>query len=385
MTTTDKPAKTRWVWIRERDGGRVLAFQYVDPVAGPSAKGARVGEPPSPEDVRRVVDHPDRTFRQPKQFSAMPVRPDEALRLGLPRDPPWIGHFEDKPIPPRRGEPSRVVAGRVVQNGEPVAGARVRLGLLIGPDLIRLDERQSDAAGRFEFPLAPVGKGAVIADVAGASSRLVSCAEVDEVELVLARTGVITGEVHRAGALAPAQVSIYGRDGEPYRLTSTRTPGIYRLDDVVPGGYEIRATALDSERMTNGVPVVEAIEVTEGATVTRDFTLIAGAVVQIIVLLGSARSGRVHLIAGDVSPSFGSELRPLYHTPALRSANSMSSKDGVMKTAFCDVGPGEYTVCAEPWDSAGSGRADQPVVSKRIVVGDADQAVLLTLPPPVAE
>ena len=108
MTTTDRPAKTRWVWIRERDGGRVLAFQYVDPVAGPSAKGARVGEPPSADDVRRAVDRPDRTFRQPRQFSAMPVRPDEASarRQACP--------ISAGSGPTRTLVPSTTVAGRSV-------------------------------------------------------------------------------------------------------------------------------------------------------------------------------------------------------------------------------------------------------------------------------
>src|SRR5215813_5102602 len=119
---------TRWVWIPEPGGTWVLAFVYVDPSAGPSAKGGVVSSPPTREEVRQAIDHPDRTFRQPAAFGAIPISPEDALRLGLPKDPPWIGFFETKPVPPPRGETSRTVTAVVHRRGVAVVGARVRIG-----------------------------------------------------------------------------------------------------------------------------------------------------------------------------------------------------------------------------------------------------------------
>jgi hypothetical protein len=51
----------------------------------------------------------------------------------LPKDPPWIGHFERKPIPPPRGKPSRSVVAFVHRQGVPAAGVRVRIGRVMGP------------------------------------------------------------------------------------------------------------------------------------------------------------------------------------------------------------------------------------------------------------
>src|SRR5688572_1692584 len=105
-------ASTRWAWIPDGDAW-VLAFTYVDPVAGPSAKGAVVGNPPTLEQIRNAIDRPDRTFRQPEAFGAIAISAEDALRFGLPKDPPWIGHFDGRPIPPPRGEPSRDVTAYV--------------------------------------------------------------------------------------------------------------------------------------------------------------------------------------------------------------------------------------------------------------------------------
>ncbi len=385
-TTTRRPEKPRWVWIPDADGGRVLAFVYIDKVAGPSAKGAAVGTPPTAEQVQRAVDEPDRTFRQPSNFRAMPLRAEEVLRLGLPKTPPWIGHFDGSPVPPPRGEPSREITGTVTQDARPVAGARVRLGLLSGPEreLLHLDQGRSDAAGRFQFSLAPMSEVAVIADIVGASSSLIVVpADRSSATLELRRTASITGEIRRADVLCAGHVSIVGLDGGVHRVVTTKPAGHYRIDDVVPGTYAMQVAALDADHHPNGPTVVAHVTVDEGGVARRDFMLAVGVVIDVAVLLehtDDGGGGDVYLVTGALAPRLASELRPLHRTPALRSARSMQIKGRRMTTQFCDVTPGEYTLCVVPRGYFRPYANDQPVASLRIIVEYEPQAVEIALP-----
>jgi len=82
-----------WMWIPS-GGGRVLAFAYEDPTAGPSAKGAYADDPPTAEQLQAVLEDPSQTFRQPDAFDATPVK--DPKRLGLPAEPPWIVWFRTR-------------------------------------------------------------------------------------------------------------------------------------------------------------------------------------------------------------------------------------------------------------------------------------------------
>lgn len=62
----------------------MLAYRYVDPTAGPSAKGAAVSAAPTPQEVAAAVGRPDRTFRQPDAFGARALDAVEVRALGLP-------------------------------------------------------------------------------------------------------------------------------------------------------------------------------------------------------------------------------------------------------------------------------------------------------------
>jgi hypothetical protein len=374
--------RTRWVWIPDPEG-RALAFTYVDRMAGPSAKGAKIGDAPGEAEIRRAVDHPDVTYRDPERFGAVPVSPEEALRLGLPKDPPWIGHFEPKPIPPPRGEPSRVVTGRVLRGGAPVRSARVKMGPVSGHarELIALDQRATDGDGCFAFPLAPMSEVFVIADIPGMSSRLVPVPDEGPVDIELEPFGGMAGRIARAGAPVAAQVSLIGLDGGPHRVARSRGDGRYQVDDLVPGRYEVTVEALNRDGMTNGTRVLQQIGIAGGRTAARDFALAAGAVVHVSVALpAGADSAHVFLVTGRIAVQRQSQLRPLFHTPALRSANQLSTKDGQLTTEFRDVMPGEYTVCAAPWDRSGGGDRDPPLASRVIAVAAAPLTVELALP-----
>ena len=80
-----------WVWLTS-GGGRILAFTYDDPTAGPSAKGAYASDPPTPEQLHDVLHDPNTTYRGP--FESTPVT--DPAKLGLPDEPPWIVWFQTK-------------------------------------------------------------------------------------------------------------------------------------------------------------------------------------------------------------------------------------------------------------------------------------------------
>ncbi|MFO0604764.1 MAG: hypothetical protein U0324_16395 [Polyangiales bacterium] len=123
---------SRWIWIELR-GERILAYRYVDPTAGPSAKGAVVSASPTPEELDVAVQRPNRTLRQPDAFGARALDAAEARALGLPDRPPWVGIFEGESpagtnAPPWRSDAA--LAGRfhpdypddlevIVHDGEP--------------------------------------------------------------------------------------------------------------------------------------------------------------------------------------------------------------------------------------------------------------------------
>ncbi|MEJ7602551.1 MAG: carboxypeptidase-like regulatory domain-containing protein, partial [Kofleriaceae bacterium] len=270
---------TRWVWIPV-DRKWALAFLYTDKMAGPSAKGAVIDNPPTMEQIREAIDRPNRTFRDPARFGAVPIGAEAALQLGLPKDPPWIGHFEDKPVPPPRGEPSRTVVAVVTQHGQVVRGAEVRIGHVHGNarELLALDTRLSDADGRCVFPLAEVKDLAIHATTSTAGSKLVEVGQTrDLVELPLLAFGALEGMVTKQGRPVVGSVSITGRDGGVHHVRRGDPTGTYRIEGVIPGEYDVRVEGIDpSTHMTAGTPTLDRVVLLEGQRVRRAFVRVAG-------------------------------------------------------------------------------------------------------------
>jgi hypothetical protein len=348
-------ASTRWSWLRV-DGRRALVFHYVDPSAGPSAKGALVDDPPTEPQIRDAIDHPSATFRGPAGRDAIAIGAEEALRLGLPKDPPWIGLFEHKPVPPPRGEPSRAVIAVVTRNGKAVGGAEVRLGRTLGAarELIAVDTRTSDAEGRCVFPLAEVAPLSIVATTAIAGSKIVDVpADRDLVEVPLFELGALEGRITKQGAPVAGAVSLTGRDGGVHRVRSSDAAGAYRIDGVVPGEYDVRVDGIDpSNHMTAGTPTFDRVVVPERRLVRRDFALVAGTRLEVVLRVEhDTHNGRVYLIAGEVAAQAvptSSELNALVNRldkTAWRSANSSTNTGAQMWTQFLDVPPGVYTLC----------------------------------------
>jgi hypothetical protein len=108
-----------WVWI-QMEGTRYLAFAYVDPMAGPSAKGGPVAATAGPEEVRRAIEAPTGTFRLPG-IRVRPLRRAEIRRLRLPARPAWMEVFDELAASMQRDAvppgPTGAVAGVIRRGG----------------------------------------------------------------------------------------------------------------------------------------------------------------------------------------------------------------------------------------------------------------------------
>jgi hypothetical protein len=375
---------TRWLWMREHDGSRLLVFTYEDPWCGLSAKGGVVGSPPSRDEVLAAINDPDYEYRNPVVFGAVPLSAEEEVSLNLPSEPPWVEACERIPVPP-----PRTVTARVRLRGAPVAGACVRLGSADGPmrALFEQHKATTDAAGACEFRRLQNRPWAAIASAPGLSSKLLDVPPDGVIELSLLKLGTLSGEVRRNGVAVPAAISIASADGGVYRFQHSDKAGRYRVEGVVPGTYEVTVEGIPPETfMTAGTPTYDTIVVAEGESLSRDYALLAGVSVRVTAFVENNRhSGDVYLFAGEVAPRHSAELRSLFEATAKtrRRAASASTNDGWRLTAeLTDVTPGSYTVCVTPsvWWRDG-GHPEQPVVTRHIVVGDAPVHVEVTLPP----
>lgn len=379
---------TRWLWIRIREEW-LLAYAYVDPAVGPSAKGAVVSNPPTFDEIRTAVDHPNRTVRDPAQFGAVPIGAADALAMGLPKDPPWIGFFEqDKAVPPPRGEPSRVVIAIVTQDGHPVAGARVQIGEAVGAarELIATHTLTSDTGGRCTFPLAPTTGLVVVATTSGAGSRLTDVVpERDFVEVALEPYGALEGVITRDGAPIAGSISITGRGGGIHQVRRSDASGRYRVDAIVPDTYDVSVQSVDpATKMIAGTPVLSVIDVPPGAVLRQDFDLPSGVRVDVALRIEHDRHhGSVYLIAGEHAPETSVAVHALVRSLArsqYHAANSSTTRDGVMRTSLLDVPPGVYTMCIYPSDHSADREPEQPVIVERVVIGSEPLALAYDLP-----
>jgi hypothetical protein len=379
---------TRWVWIALPTGGRALAFTYVDPSAGASAKGGGVPDPPTDDAVRRAIDHPDQTFRQP--FTGQPIGAAEALRMGLPKDPPWIGHFERKPIPPPRGEASRTVTAIVHREGATIAGARVRIGQLFGQakELIELDERVTDATGNCEFPLAPVTEIAAIANLGVHSSKLVMISDSGVVELELGAPGALVGQVTKRGAPIAGYVSMTGRSGGVHQSMYTDANGRYRLAGIVPDAYAVTVEGVDPRNhMTCGTPTHAEVTIEAGQDTRGDYELFGGTQIDVKIVVDTKEiMADVYLFAGSVAPATKADVTAEWRSRDPRtfhSANSLRNDGKHITTRFADIAPGHYTLCVAPSARRTSNQA-QPVLSTPVEVGTEALVITAVLPPVLA-
>ncbi|MFN0249948.1 MAG: hypothetical protein ACKV2T_23900 [Kofleriaceae bacterium] len=378
---------TRWMWV-PIDGTWALAYGYMDPMAGPSAKGAIVSNPPTFDEIRTAIDHPNRTFREPTAFGAVVITAEDAMKMGLPKDPPWIGFFEkDKAVPPPRGEPSRVVIAIVTQNGQPVANAEVKLGEAFGVarEVVALHTLTSDENGRCVFPLARRSGLVVVARTPAAGSKQTDVVpERDFVEVPLVAFGALEGMITQSGTPIAGSVSITGQGGGVHRVKRGDATGHYRIDGVVPDTYDVRVESIDPETlMTAGTPTLDVVTIAPGSVARRDFSLVAGVSIDFqLRVQHNSHNGSIYLLRGEHAPQTSVELyeitNRLGRTQYL-STNSSSNNGTYMTTRLADVTPGVYTMCITPTDYEPDRHREQPVMVQRIVVGSEPMQLELEL------
>jgi hypothetical protein len=374
---------TRWLWMTEHDGSRLLVFTYEDPWCGVSAKGGVVGDPPSRDEVLAAINDPDYAYRNPKVFGAVPLSEEEELSLDLPSEPPWVEACERIPVPP-----PRTVTARVRRRGAPVAGACVRIGSADGPLRSFFEENRdtTDATGTCEFRRLRPRPIAAIASQPGLSSKLLDVPDDGVIELSLLDVGALSGVVRQNGVAVSASISIGSTDGGVYRVQHSDEAGRYRVEGIVPGTYEITVERIHpATLMPGGTPACDTIVVAEGESLRRDYALLAGVSVRVTAFVeNNQHDGEVYLFAGEVAPRHRAELRSLFEaTPRIRrrAANSYTNDGFRLTTELTDVTPGSYTVCVTPSLWRGGGHPEQPVVTRHIVVDGAPVHVEITLPP----
>ncbi len=81
----------RWVMIDRLPEEPIVAFVYLDPHAGPSAKGGLESE------SRQLASMPLRTIRLSPQSALRELTDDELATRKLPAEPPWLATFGPQP------------------------------------------------------------------------------------------------------------------------------------------------------------------------------------------------------------------------------------------------------------------------------------------------
>jgi hypothetical protein len=389
---------TRWMWVPKVSGRRLLAFSYVDPSAGPSARGAAVSDPPTEEEIRQAIEAPDRTVRDPARYGAVSIGREEAARLDLPEYPAWFAFSEGLPIPPPRGRAPRVVRATVTMAGRAVAGAAVQLGQVgnfAEAFFMELDRGTTDEHGRCVFAHPYVEPIALAADAGTAKSKVTTAVDGKENVLELIGCGVLEGEVRRAGELVDAMVRINAREREGgvtcpgwttmHGPTSREEIGKYRIDGILPGTYDVEVNRYDPRTfMTAGVTTTDTIVVESGARLRRDYAVVAGTTLAVVLAVeNDQQEANVMIFKDRVQPRTSIELRELWQSRASSEyrASNMSTNDGrFWRTEFLDVERGVHTLCIAPSDLHSRGTEEQLVVCREVIVDDEPLTIELTMP-----
>ncbi len=374
---------TRWVWIKEQSGAYVLAFTYFDSQAGPSAKGGVITD--ARESWSNAVDHPDRTFRDPTAFGATPLTEEEAKRRGLPDEPPWLSIFTSGVARVVAAADGPRITGRVLLDAAPASfGVEVRLGTLMGNgDFLPVDKCAPGGDGTFSFAAPAKGEHVLIAEGGSLCSAYAPATAGAPITLNVFRVAALNGRVQRNGKGERGQVRLTPK-GHVARhcLTRADREGTFSVTGLTPGRYSVEIVGLDREGMINGTPTTDEIELATAEIAERTYALVSGVAVRVTVETHKAdnsENAHVYLLTGTLTPQCHGDVRPLFRTPGLRGANSLSRKGGIVSTQFLDVTPGPYTLVCLP-DRFGQTTDQTPVVFVHFEVGGADQDVRLELP-----
>ncbi|HEY5948511.1 MAG TPA: carboxypeptidase-like regulatory domain-containing protein, partial [Kofleriaceae bacterium] len=261
----------------------------------------------------------------------------------------------------------RTLAGTVVADGQPVAGATVYAGRQIfgngtsnaagfGPMGQGVKQDTTDAAGKFAIAGFNAGDLAIVADHpdVGRSKAIrvpTNLPGQSELVLELQKYGSIKGVLRVGGKPA---------EGVLVSCQSTTTPGaiygvasgpdgVYRYDRLAPDTYKISATV--------GMPMMgmkfysKEIVVPPGKTVTLDLTADPGNVtldVQAVARTGKLGVANVFLATGTVTARTATDLGLKMAAAGPSSAQWVIVRNGE-PARFSEVVAGSYSACVVPF------------------------------------
>ncbi len=303
----------------------------------------------------------------------------------------------------------RSIAGHVVADGKPVAGATVYAGRIVfgngtsssapmGPMGQGTKKDTTDDQGAFALSGFPPGDITIVAEheTLGRSRGMrlpTMLPGQTELTLNLEKFGALTGVLRQGGKAA---------EGVFVSCQSTTTPGaIYSVASGPDGGYRFDRLAPDIYKVsaTLGMPMTgmkfysKQVEVPSGKEVSIDLTVDPGAVTVDVTL--KTKSGaavgvaNVYLASGTITATTGSEL-----SLKMAAAGPGASQWVIVRRGeparFSEVVPGNYSACAIPYPAEVKGMAAMTYADrhgdtllafcKPVSVGPSPETQAATLP-----
>jgi RNA polymerase sigma-70 factor (ECF subfamily) len=235
--------------------------------------------------------------------------------------------------------PARRIAGHVVSDNRPVAGATVRLGVQVGGDLAQpLAEVTSDTDGGFDFGVQPAARFTVSAQAEAHSAGSVAVANADP-RFKSENVVVVLGDCHlrmdgtvsdaSGGGIAKARLSVDGLGGADsdatgrYSICLSPREGVWDTPQAV-----VRLEADGYGTTTQGVMLADAVH--------RDFVMVPEA-----VLVGRVATADDRPVAGARVIAEPDVIEGPHH---VASNWSESDSDGHFRIAA--LAPGKFQLTA---------------------------------------
>jgi RNA polymerase sigma factor (sigma-70 family) len=247
--------------------------------------------------------------------------------------------------------PARRIAGHVVSDGAPVAGATVRLGLQISGDLVQpLAELTSTPDGAFDFGLQPAARFTVSAQAEAHSSAAVIVANADP--RAKADQLVVVLEDCRARAYGRAHMygTVSDASGGGISKAHLSIDGLAGAYSDATGHYSLCLSPIDNVDSPQAIVRIEA----EGYGATTQRVVVAGELREDFVMVPEAvLVGRV--VTADDRPVPGA--RVLAEPDAIEGphhvASNWAESDGDGHFRIAGLAPGKFQLSATA-RSAGS-------------------------------
>jgi uncharacterized GH25 family protein len=305
-------------------------------------------------------------------------------------------------------EKGRQIAGHVLMDGKPVAGATVYAGRFIfgngtsssaqfGPMGQGTKKDVTDAEGTFRISGFPAGDIALVAEheTLGRSRGMripTMLPGQTELTLVIEKFSALTGVLRQGGKPAEGVFVSCQSTTLPNAIYSVASgpDGTYRFDRLAPDTYKVSATL--------GMPMSgmkfysKQVEVPAGKTITIDLAVEPGAVTVDVTLKaknGAVGVAQVYIMSGTISAATANELG-LKAAAAPPGASQWVIVRRGEPARFTEVVPGNYSVCSIPYPAEVKGMAAMTYADRHgdtllafcrpMTVAQAPDTQILTLP-----